>query len=335
MSTVTNSITYSGNQATELLLTPLVERAVGISDFRVIFDVTGKTRVPTLAGLQETARDGSSCSTTEVGAVTLSDYVLQPQPVVHNLGFCKYEFKASYLAGDFPANSNDFTGTELIEAIEQYAGEGVMNDQYDLIFWGNASGVTATYLTDPSVTGLYEAWDGGANMLTATDMTAGLATSFATGASATLGKDEAWTILENLIDAQSLELDQREGKAFHVSRNFYRNLKQSLNGYNTSAGALRIVPSEVTGGVSVMEYDGIPIIKHSRWDSVFTGNSGLGFNTFAVLTANENNVIAIDGTDASLDVWYSKDDDKVKMRANYEIDTNITFDSLYVAYKNV
>jgi len=338
MSTVNNNITYSGNQATEILLTPLVNRAVGISDFRVIFDVTGKTRVPSLSGMQKTARDGANCSTTETGTVTVSDYSLDPKPVVHNFGFCKDEFKPSYLAGDFPANSNDFTGTELLEAIEQYAGEGVSNDLYDILFWGNASSSTAfeTYLSDHDVSGLYLAWDGGANMKQASDMAAGLATAFATGAAATLGTDEARTIMENLIVDSPLELDQRDDKVFHVSRNVYQNLRQSLSGYSTNAGnALRVVPSEVEGGGEIMTYQGIPVVKHSRWDSVFTANSVLGFNTFIVLTVNANNVIAIDGTDASLTTWYSIDDDKVKMRANYEIDTNINFDSLYIAYKNV
>lgn len=340
----TNSIAYEGAQATEILFDPLVNPSVELNAFTVIQDVTGKTQIPEIAGLQKTARDGASCATTTVGSVTFSDKALEPKPVVHNMAFCAENFIPSYLAGDFPANSNDFQGTQILEAIESRAQSGVVNDLYDILFWGNADATTDTelYLRDTDVSGLYLSWNAGGNMLQSSDFGTGAGAGqfvtggFTTGTAATddLQTDEALDILNNLIDNASLKLVSREqGKAFHVTYSIYRNLKKSLSGYATGMTALQVDPTVQIDGVSLMSYMGIPIIPHYRWDEVLLANTAIGFRHFAVLTTNENNFIGIDGTNTSLVTWYSQDDDNVKMRAKYRLDVEIAHTELYVAYK--
>jgi len=347
---ITNSISYEGEKAREILFDPLVAPSAMLSDFTVLPTVTRKIQVPEIAGLTGTARDGASCNTTTVGSVTITDKALEPKPIVHNLDFCADSFLPSYLAADFKTGNmrNDMGGTELLDAIQERANAGLANDIFDILFWGNASAATsvATYLNDHDVSGLFLSWNAGGNQLQASDFgtgTAGTAhTLSATGAWTTgtaasdvLATDEAIDILNNLIDEADLKLISRADKVFHVTYSVYRNLRKSLSGFDTNATNLDISPTDLTNGVPVLNIDGIPIFYHPRWDEVLLANTAIGFRHYAVLTTNANNYIALDTESMGFDTWYSMDDDKIKMRARYEMDVELAHTELYKAYKAV
>jgi hypothetical protein len=84
-----------------------------------------------------------------------------------------------------------------------------------------------------------------------------------------------------------------------------------------------------------LNIDGIPIFYHPRWDEVLLANTAIGFRHYAVLTTNANNYIALDTESMGFDTWYSMDDDKIKMRARYEMDVELAHTELYKAYKAV
>jgi hypothetical protein len=67
---ITNTISYEGQRAAEILFDPLVGPSAQLSDFTILPTVTRKIQVPEIAGLTGGARDGASCNTTTVGSVT-------------------------------------------------------------------------------------------------------------------------------------------------------------------------------------------------------------------------------------------------------------------------
>lgn len=336
---ITNTISYEGQRAAEILFDPLVGPSAQLSDFTILPTVTRKIQVPEIAGLTGGARDGASCNTTTVGSVTITDKALEPKPIVWNYLFCADSFLPSYFGADFKVGNmrNDMEGTELLEAIQSRAQAGLANDIFDILFWGNATSATGSdlYLRDHDVSGLYLSWNGGGNQLQVSDITHVLTATSVGTTTGTLETDEALDILNTMIDNAPLTLIGREDKVFHVTYSVYRNLRKSLSGFDTGATNLQVIPSDMTGGVPVLSYDGIPIFYHPRWDSVLAANSDIGFNHYAVLTTNANNYIALDTDAFSFDTWYSMDDDKVKMRARIEMDVELAHTELYVAYKSV
>ena len=341
--TINNTISYEGEVAQEILFDPLVGPSARLSDFTIIPSVTRKVQVPEIAGLTGAARDGASCNTTTVGSVTITDKALDPKPIVWNFDFCADSFLPTYLAQDFKTGNmrNDLQGTDLLDYIGQRASQGLANDIFDIMFWGNASAATsvATYLTDHDVTGLYTSWNGGGNIYQASDinhvLTATSVGTTGTAATDVLVKDEALDIMWTLYDNAPLELLDQDGLVFHVTHSVYTNLLKSITGFSTAASNLDVTQGEFMGKPNTIFVAGIPVVSHKRWDKVLLANTAIGFRHFAVMTTNANNFIAVDTEAAQFDTWYSMDDDNIKMRARLEMDVELAHTELYVAYKAV
>lgn len=307
--------TYAGQEfLTELFYDPQPEGEDIFADYRLMDNVDSTRNLYFNNTLTKTLVPYSTCGRTTTGSTTLSDKTLTVYKLKQQLEQCEDQFEDTVL-GELRKKGTkitDLTGTVLEDIIRTQALRAL---RYDIPrqIWFNKQTSASTHYT--AFDGFFQLFfDSSASLAHSINMAYN--TDYETSSSSdTLSTDGAYKAMKKIYENQGANLRAipNNMKKFFVTSTVYDNLLVTYENTGTDLGLTRL-----SDGIGTLKFRGITVKEMPYWDYALTDTTAnpmsaqIGSNAI-VLTMNENLVVGTDMAfrDASFEVWYSRDDEKL------------------------
>lgn len=329
------SRTYNGQETAELFITPALQGQNNFDQYRIIPNVATKRQMNFRAQADKITRKATGCSFTAKGNVSLTDKVLDVNPIEAQGQLCDRDLADTVFEDTWFKQGNDrpdATGTIAEQIMMDYIVEGVKRDNTRVVWFGDEDDGDADF---NHIDGFWRLMLDSSGSLGATYNI----TNVETGGS--LDTDAAETVFKNLfenIPAYAWQLG-RSNFRFYVSHGLELNYRTTLRADATdTSNTIRI------NGLDTLAFEGIPVVTIPEWDDDLADSSlpasiSNGFNTtsdnLAILTIADNLVIGTDlvssarGTDAR--IWYSMDNKETRYDVNYKLGCQLLHEGIIAA----
>jgi len=314
--------TYNGGEAAEASIAPAVLHPSVTDLFTVMEGVKSRQQIGLTSELaQITKLDDGSCGRVETGVgVDITNTTLITGGLKAFIPQCGNVFRDTIWETLMKSGNdgNDVTGTPIQKMMEQVLIPGLSRDAFNILSFGDTGSVD----TDINqIDGLWTQLDAGVISGDVDEVAA---------FNAVLVDGEALAKLKLMVESANNILDQidENDKKIYVTRSVYQNLQAS---YESNSTGSDLQQSMLQDGIPTLRYRGIEVVKLAQWDSAISTFT-LGNPHRALYTTPANHIVGFEKSAdvTSLDVWYSKDDDKVYTSAKYRMGYVYKFGKLSV-----
>lgn len=237
----------------------------------------------------------------------------------------------------------DFTNTDYMAIVTEVLATAMLEMLWRLVWFSDTDAADITgggLLTDGTDEDYFNLLDGFWKQIdTQVTADASRKVTIAENAGVTyalqaLPKTNILTYLSGLVYGAPLELRQMKDNFIVCTQSFYDAYKQSLQGKD-----LETMLTNLVNGIKTLTYDGYPLIPIATWDLTIKNHYDNGTTWYkphrALFTNKAILGVGVDSTQElqEFDVWYNKDDRKVKMEGMGTIDAKLMNPNFFqVAY---
>ena len=309
------SHSYNGQEfLEELFYKPQPEGENIFADYRLFDNVDSKINLYFNGNLTKTLKPYTTCGRTDTGSATITDKVLSVNKLKQQLSQCEDQFENTVF-GEMRKKGtrvSDLKGTILEEIIRTQALRALRYDIPRIAWFSKAVAASEDYT---AFDGFFQLmFDSSATLAHSINMAH--STAYETnGTSSILATDGAYNALKKIYENQGADLRSvsKNDKKFFVTSSVLDNLLSTYENLGTDLGLQRL-----NDGMGTLKFRGIEIKEMPYWDYALddtTANpmSAQIGNNAIVYTMPDNLVIGTDMAfrDATLDIWYSRDDEKL------------------------
>ena len=276
--------TYQGTYASQILLEPMFRSDDIMRNYTVYPNVKYKQNLmlaPKLSGITALNTGCSATNTCDPAGFTVAPKVITVSNVSVKQSQCWDEFKDQFIVESYKNGLNmpDLTGTQLADVIINRVRHGIQSDVVRNMWAGN-TGAAVADCTYTWADGLWKTMSAG-GAINGTQMNEVTATGTAAGnliaVGATIGASDAVTLLTNVFDTASAELQQipASEKRMFVTPNIYNAYYGALTAV-ASNGAVDYGHSEAQSGVNYarLSFRGVELVPMYEWDVALTALTG-------------------------------------------------------------
>lgn len=256
----------NSEETNEMLLKPLFvsDSVLGSSKFKIMRNVKRSATMYFAGAMEGVVQANKGCGWNPQGAMPLTQRDIEVAKHCVQLELCTDEFWDTcfeYLTGqgiDIYQLDDTDAGRKVLEFLLLRVGQAVTNDVFKLSFFGDTASALPFY-----------AQADGWNKQIEADIAAGLTPpTVVTGSGAPLAAGASVTIFEDMMNAQTDELDDLEAnqKSFMVSKSIWNNYRDYLKNAPNIEGAWIALQD----GMFELRFCGIPVIKCPQFDKVET-----------------------------------------------------------------
>lgn len=304
----------------------------------IITGVTYNELIPFIGLLPDSGVCQEDCATTSSNsAIAFTNKRWTPKDVGDKLKICPKDYRAvlnTVRANLTKAGVWNPEGSEEMQIVEDRALEAMISYLHRLAWFGDtaANTVASGYgtMTNGTNLSLFNCLDGlwqqafaavTAGTLEKVTIAKNAEASYAAQA---LGEDNAFDTFKAMYEAADPRLFQTTGYQYIVTRSLYLNYIASLEKKGLSNGLNPL--DNAAYGPNV--FRGIPILVNDEWDRIIRQyfNSGTKWDKphRAILTAPSNIPAGfIENDIATLDSWYSRDDEAAYIKIRNEFDVKL------------
>ncbi len=346
-----DAIPYSGRQAGELVLEPMMEMQAISNIFTVVSGLKGKQVSYELGRVGKVTKKDAGCGTGK-SAITSSvtPKYWEPNDLKIWIAECWTNFRGKVLEWKLKTldDKSDLTDTDIQAYLMELLKDAGFRDLWRLAWFGKKT-ITAAELTNgtPDVenyNGFNGIWQ---------QVFAGVASSDpkqkikrvtiaknaeTTAAAQDIADADAFPLFQTIFNAAPRELKAvpKDQWQFFVTDQIFTHYlnwreSQNLDSSYTAQG----------DGITTLKYRNVPIIVVPEWDSTiaadFFKSGKYDMPLRSLLTAKGNLQIGFDeqpfntGTENPFKVWYNEDTEEWNARLKYAADTKIANPKLVVA----
>ncbi len=323
---------FNGIETADLFIKPAITGQPWLDVLTVRPNITSKEQLNFRDKLGKATRRFTQCSFDPITGITLTDKVLDVNPMKVDLEECVFTLRDTIFEAAWAKTGTaivDLTGTEVERIMRDMLVETTRRDTARGLWWGDT---TVGSLDYNGYDGFWKLLiNGTASLDGSIDMT-----DFETNS--VLDTDAALDVFEamwNELDATTREFgtDLRIWTTLAMGDNY----RATLRNLSTDSGF-----ATVLDGPPRMAFNNIEILEVPEWGvDIADASNGLASslrtttNNVAILSIGSNFFIGTDavgaakGTDA--EIWFSQDNRTIRANLNYKIGTQIPFLELVVA----
>lgn len=313
-------VSYCGQQATEVMIKPTFTTQELLNFVRVLPNIKSKQQVILDNTLEDIIQTAAGCGwTPKGGPMNLTEKFIEVCKIKVNLDQCATDVEGMFMENWLKTGNDeaDITATELGDYIIEKVVNALRIDVAKVAWFGDTSSSDETL----------SVCDGLWTRLLDAVVPYGVTRAFNFGP--TLSECEALEGLRAVYDAASDLLYGRPENEVYiaVTRSVFENYRACLE--ERCCGDRGTILLE--NGTSTLTFRGIPLRVMPEWDRIIR-SKGLGNPHRILYTAKDNLIVGTDMWDdtATLDFWYSKDEDINKIKANFKIATLVLYEELSV-----
>jgi hypothetical protein len=252
-------------------------------------------------------QDGETCSATPSGDVTFTQRTLTPKPLRLEMHFCPRDLEKKALSLQMSAGST-YESLPFEQVIMELIVRNMRQKLEQMLWRSNASTGTGNF---QFFNGFIENFENGANYIDAN------ASSYGTPLSTAFTIANMQEAIERLSFFLPDAVQDEEGIKIWMGMEKFRLLNNSLLRGSSTVGQLQNM--DMASAANSMFWPG------SNIEIVGVGGLSQQNRIYAASTNNMFLGVDVEDEEETLSVWYSKDDDKVKLRANFKYGTQVAY----------
>jgi hypothetical protein len=346
---------YQGTYASKILLEPMFRSDDIMRNYTVYPNVKYKQNLmlaPKLSGITALNTGCTTTNTCDPAGFTVAPKVITVSNVSVKQSQCWDEFKDQFIVESYKNGLNmpDLTGTQLAEVIINRVRHGIQSDVVRNMWAGN----TAAAVADCTYTWADGLWKtmSAEGAINGTQMNEVTAASTAAGnlvaVGATIAGSDAVTLLTNVFDGASAELQQipASEKRMFVTPNIYNAYYGALTSIAVGTNnGVDYGHSEAQSGVNYarLSFRGVELVPMYEWDVALTAltgadlpalftcaTAGIQATQGCIYAAKDNLIIGSNVTDpdTQLKMFYDEVSDNMYIRSNFTMGYQYGFNSL-------
>ena len=252
-------------------------------------------------------QDGETCSSTVSGDVTFTQRTLTPAPLRLEMSFCPRDLEKKALSLQMSAGST-YETLPFEEVIMSLITKNMKQKLEQMLWSSNASTGTGNY---QFFDGFIENFESGANYIDAN------AASYGTPLSTAFTVANMQEAIERISYFLPDAVQDEDGVKIWMGLDKFRLLNNSLLRGSSSIGQLQNMDMASASNSLFWPGTNIEVI----------GVGGLSGKN-KIYGASVNNMflgVDVEDEEDALSVWYSKDDDKIKLRSNFKYGTQVAY----------
>lgn len=317
--------TYAGREFFQELFFKPQEGGDDIFGNYKVMQVVDKTNLYIPNNLSETLKKYSTCGFSQVGTTTISDRTIDVTKVKVNLEECEDAFDNTIFEEAIRqgVDIDDLRGTVVEDMLRQSMMQSLGVDISRIQWFGDDASSSTNYDHFDGWVQLAE--DAGASLGQTLDMSAD--TSIETsGSDDTLVADGTQSAFKQLWEGQSktLRAIDRSMKKLYVTSSIMDNYLSTLEDTQNETGQMNL-----EDGKTSVRYRGVEVVEVKGWDTHLadTNNpqkTAIGANMI-VLTTPDNLIVGADimNPNNQVKVWYSEDDEVIRMKIKFKLGAQI------------
>jgi hypothetical protein len=323
--TQTGVLTTTNLQETvHLVLEPVVVAMLETGFYNIMPNVEGQATIAYLRDMEEIIRSNVGCGFNPVGTTQIYNRVINTKPVKAEMSICTKDLNNTIYRNQVSGNNYAFDNPNapIIQETINSFNITIETDIYKLFWFGNEASTNPFYSQVNGLWGHYIPLLIAANKINVVNANSGTQ----------LQASDGEAILKAMYDSQTDELESLEDnqKVFMVTKELYNQYKDDVRAFGGGDGGRNML----LNGVSVLTYEGIPVIKQSLWQTLIgkTENVSPKHQHRAILTTPMNLVIATDNTNQrnSMEMWIDRTEERSNGRVKFFLGSNYMHHSLMV-----
>lgn len=313
------NVTYRGDEADQIFLTPVFFDEDLMASYRVMSNVTTRRKMQFAEKLEKIVRRYTGCGFTPIGGLNVYDRFVEVEKMKVNLEICMDDFLDTVMEELLQTGTRitDLRGTLIESILIQRIQQAIRLDIDRIFHWGNKAS------TNPD----YEQLDGVWTVLYPALKDDNLVPWLNIGTSLTAGDyiDAIRSVWDNAPnELKALPIQQR---VFNVDGNFYLGLMEDYeNAGGGDGGMVRMIE-----GSGELQFRGVTVRPQWRWNDLQT-EAGLSNSHYVEYTTPLNKVVATDAgglnPGSDLMIWYEDKDEKVYVKSAFKLGSNYVHHSL-------
>lgn len=327
------AVDFTGVQAGTIFLDPLFIGSPLSEFFQIMPNIkNGKQKMLFAGTIENYLRQRTGCGFNPIGNLKINERCISTTDVKGETAQCWEEFKDSIIleALNDGIRKADLTGTILQNILLTRLQQGAERQINLLAFFGDK----ATANEEQNIV------DGLWTVYLPQLVSQNLTPRINSGSGTALGAGNAIQLLDDVIDSTTNELDTFDAseKVMLVTRAVWRQLQKDLR---DGADGSTAFSSEVQNGITRLMFDGIEVVKMSRWEGLaaqYMGGilPGVTANFNLVLLTHRRNLVL--GTNVEADInrfetWFERKEEEYLTRTAFMLGFDYVHPSLMaVAY---
>jgi len=299
-----------GPEASEAIIQPIYFDSEGLQDdFYLMPAVKGEAQMLQISRPNSVLQEGNGCSLEEVELMNISNRFIKVKRVGMKAGICKDSLENTTLARQLKAgvDCTRIDGTFLETATMEIAQDAIKKDLQTIAWFGDSSSAQLPYRLADGI------WSKIFNMAHQNAIP-----RVNTGSGTPLGAGGGLQLMKEVYESQSNAMYGKDNsdKVFYVTREVHERYISDLEaGQLNGAGYIQAVTEKQAFAYM---YRGVPIKVMPSWSEEALAVFGISNANYILLTVKDNLTFATDvNADAalqSLEIWYSQDDNRYKVR---------------------
>lgn len=318
-------VSYNGDLADTMFYEPVFMDEDMTNNFRIMPNVVTEKKMQFIGRMEKIVRKYSGCGFRPVGNLDIYKRKVRVSKHKVNVKQCFDEFIDTVLEEQLNRGLSikNLSGTVMQEILTGKVREGIALDTQRLYEFGDESS------SDPA----YDAMNGMFTVHYPKMRTDGLLAYTDSGSGSALNAGDAMDLLRQVYNNQPLALKGLPNamKSLRVSGTVYeRYIEDIEDGGGGDFGLMATI-----NGIQTPMFRGLQVIPRWRWNEIYAADFGETNKHIVELSATKNKVIATDLVNAQneLRVWYSEDDEELKVKGHWKMGGDYIHHSLFsVAY---
>lgn len=317
-------VSYEGTEANTIFMEPVFMDESVTSEFRVMPNVVTKKKLQFASKMEKILQRHVSCAPTPKGQFSIYGRTVETERVRFYVKLCWEEFADSVIEEllNKGLRISDLTGTVIQDILVDRIKMAVMKDINRLWYFGDTDGGDEDY---DIMDGF---WTVHAKDLKDND----LAPYFNTGSGTALTAGQGFDHIKTVYDNQPLALKAlpKEMKEIKVSGTVYDQFVEDIeDGGGGDFGLLQML-----NGVKNATFRGVTVKPKWEWNRVYDddlANTANGTSHLILMTTKNNLVVATDILNdiASMDIWYDRDSEEIKIKGAFKLGGNYVHAGLF------
>lgn len=313
-------MTYSGIEATQIIMEPVFTDEDILSSFKVMPNVVTKKKMQFARKLEKIVRKYTGCGFTPIGAFDVYDREVEVNKMKVDLKLCIDEFMDTIFEEllNRGINMHNLSATLLERLLIDRIRKAMVLDIDRIYHFSNPSN------PDPNYDQMEGIWTVHYPDLVAGDFIPYLNT----GSGSALSAGDGIDILRSVWDNAPLPLKGLPNtmKQFNVSGTVYTQYREDIeNGGGGDYGLIAMI-----NGQEQLLFRGVPVRSRWRWNEIMEQDFASPESHLVELTSPMNKVVATDLLNANeqLRIWYDEKDEHLYVKSRWKLGGDYVHHSL-------